>query len=118
MSKWAVMLACLFISFSVFSACDDDDEEGGDSLVGVWQETEYDDEPYVFTFNADKTGSYYDPEDGYSTDFEWSVNGNVLNWDWSSHEWYFRLEGDMLYIYYQLSDYNDNDPEWILRKQS
>lgn len=113
------MLACLFVSFTAFTACSDDDKQSENSLVGVWEEIEYDDdEPYVFTFKADQTGSCYDPRDGYSSDFEWFVDGYMLYWTWSSNDdWCFRLDGDTLYLYYQLSDYQENSPEFVLRRQ-
>lgn len=59
LQKLTLMLAVLFIGFG-FTACSDDDEEGG-TLIGTWRYINTDEHSSYyeeFTFNEDGTGSY------------------------------------------------------------
>ena len=82
LQRITLVLSLLFIGFG-FTACSDDDEDGGNdkSIVGTWLNEDYGDREFI-TFNANGTGSYIDY---YSTgdiadseNFRYTYRNNIL----------------------------------------
>lgn len=80
-----LLVMTIMASFSIgFSSCSsDDDGEGNDvknTILGTWEETDYTDGTWQWTFNTNGNGicnvvsTYQD----YSFNFTYTLNGNVL----------------------------------------
>ncbi len=80
-----LLVTTIMASFSIgFSSCSsDDDDEGNDvknTILGTWEETDYTDGTWQWTFNTNGNGicnvvsTYQD----YSFNFTYTLNENVL----------------------------------------
>ena len=125
-------LALLFISFSLASCSDDDDDVSASTdsaLVGTWYQHYqgsygYEDETYN-TLKSDGTGysKERDKTNGvwsewYIEEFKWEVKKGILKLTWTDDEYEdeveylnYKIEGNKLYI----RDVDDDDywDEWI-----
>ncbi len=110
--KKILLALALMLPTIVFTACEKEEENNGDDLVGVWME---DDNGYINyqVFNADRTceswtespdGEIWEEHDGEPE--RWSVSGNRLtfiddNEDMGSYECTYSIENNLLTLYHE-----------------